>query len=257
MSVILQWLLITNQFSEVSVIWFPLVYLPGCQRREWFESSMHLLLPHSLSIKNYFLWRLTFICPAHISALSEEVVLTLMCARNTAFGVQKQLVSPGFLWVREVGGQYHTPLQEVCAESTEQWGFRLDSTGPAGSAAGIILSGQEIPGQSTPTGTSPCLSTPRPAAHREEIRINLRFNMLILTPPLPPFALHRKKRYCRVCFWKLRVVNTWKSRTWIMPCPRKWGHVQRSGLFQEWGWEIILKPAKVVSSSQWKLGVGF
>lgn len=169
---------------------------------------MHLLLPHSLSIKNYFLWRLTFICPAHISTLSEEVALTLMCARNTAFGVQKQLVSLSFLWAQEVGGQYHAPLQEVCTESIEQWGFRLDSMGPAGSAAGIIFSGQEIPGQCTPTGTSPCLSTPRPAAHREEIRINLRSDMLILTPPLPPFALRWKKEYRCICFWKLRVVNT-------------------------------------------------
>ncbi len=158
----------------------------------------------------------------HLSCThSEEVVLTLMCARNTAFGVQKQLVSPCFLWVREVGGQYHTPLLEVCAESMEQWGFRLDSTGPAGSVAGIILTGQEIPGQSTPTGTSPRLSTPRPRAHREEIRINLRSDMLILTLPLPPFTLLWKKRYCHICFWNLRVVNTWKSRIWIMPCPRK------------------------------------
>lgn len=161
---------------------------------------MHLWLPHSLSIRNYLLRRLTFICPAHISALSEEMALTLMCARNTAFGVQKQLVSMSFLWVREVGGQYLAPLQEVCTESIEQWGFRLDSTGPAGSAAGIILSGQEIPGQSTPTATSPCLSTPRPAAHREEITINLRSGMLIITPPLPPFTLRQKKQHCRVCF---------------------------------------------------------
>lgn len=174
-----------------------------------------------------------------------------MCARNTAFGVQKQLVSLSFLWAREVGGQYHAPLQEVCTESIEQWGFRLDSMGPAGSASCIIFSGQEIPGQSTPTGTSPCLSTPRPAAHREEIRINLRSDMLILTPPLPPFTLCRKKEYRCICFWKLRVVNTWKSEL----C-----HVLENGerlkglaFFQEWGWGIILTPAKVVPSSWWIL----
>ncbi len=218
---------------------------------------MHLLLPHSLSIKNYFLWRLTFICPAHTSALSEEVVLTLMCARNTAFGVQKQLVSPGFLWVREVGGQYHTPLQEVCAESTEQWGF------PAGFHRTSRLRRWHYPlraGDPRPEHPHwyfPCLSTPRPAAHREEIRINLRSNMLILTPPLPPFTLHRKKWYCRVCFWKLRVVNTWKSRTWIMPCPRKWGHVQRSGPFPGIRMRNHSYTSQSGVCSQWKLGVGF
>lgn len=182
---------------------------------------MHLLLPYSLSIRNYYLWSLPFICPAHISTVSEEVALTLMCARHTAFGVQKPFVSLSFLWAREVGGQYHAPLQEVCTESTEQWGFRLDSIGPAGSSAGIIFSGQEIPGQSTPTGTSPCLSTPRPAAHREEIRINLRSDMLILTPPLPPFTLCQKEECRCICFWKFRLVNTCKSRTWIMACSRK------------------------------------
>lgn len=128
------------------------------------------------------MWRLAFICPAHISKLSEDVALTLMYARNKAFGVQKQLVSRGFLWAREVGSQYHAPLQEVCGESTEQWGIRLDSIGPAGSAAGIILSGQEIQNQRTPAGTSPCLSNSRPATHREEIKINLRSNRQILTP---------------------------------------------------------------------------
>lgn len=135
----------TNLFCNIHFLMYT---KPGC--KEWFESNMHLLLPHSLSIRNYFLWRLTLICPAHISSLSEEVALTLMCARNTAFGVQKQLVSLSFLWAQEVGGQYHTPLQEVCTESIEQWGFRLDSIGPAGSAAGIIFSGQEIPDWTPP-----------------------------------------------------------------------------------------------------------
>lgn len=135
-------------------------------------------------IRKCSLRRLAFICPAHISKLSEEVALTLMYARNAAFAVRKQLVSRGFLWAREVGSQYHAPLQEVCGESTEQRGFRPDSIGPACSAAGIILFGQEIQNQSTPAGTSPCLSTPRPATHGEEIKINLRSNVQILTPSL-------------------------------------------------------------------------
>lgn len=177
---------------------------------------MHLLhfFHFFFILRKYYLKRLTLIFPAHThtSTASAEVAVALMCGRNKAFGLQKQLVSRHFPRAWRGGRPISYPSTGNVFWKRRAVGIPTGFHWTSGRRRWLYPSlSRRSKGQCSPAACCPWLSTPRRTTQRREIRINLKSDMLILTPVLPLFTRPTEKSCSRL--WRGRVGSGW-VRLW-------------------------------------------